>query len=290
MSAAGAVAVAALAGGSLYLYAAYQRSPGRLALGQGAGTPVATTPAEPTSAENPCTSAAGTAGGIWVIEPGSQVGYRAREKFGEVESPHEAVARTKDVTGFVVIQQASSASTMSSGCVAADVRTLVSIDQLPPPLPDATGRDLHYGEMLDTVHHPYVVFRPEPIQLPSTLTSGEMASVALAGQLEIRGTVTLTDLDDAELDLGAIRLLFHGAVDGTSERRVVRSEFEVPMTSCQSALDAVPKGIVPKLQGMKVAGSFAIRSTDFGVEMPKSLPTVDPNLTLEFLVRLTPAA
>jgi len=24
--------------------------------------------------------------------------------------------------------------------------------------------------------------------------------------------------------------------------------------------------------------------------MPKSLPTVDPNLTLEFLVRLTPAA
>ena len=245
MSAAGAVAVAALAGGSLYLYAAYQRSPGRLALGQGAGTPVATTPAEPTSAENPCTSAAGTAGGIWVIEPGSQVGYRAREKFGEFESPHEAVARTKDVTGFVVIQQASSASTMSSGCVAADVRTLVSIDQLPAPLPEATGRDLHYGEMLDTVHHPYVVFRPEPIQLPSTLTSGETASVALAGQLEIRGKVT--------------RVTGHA--------------------------DAMRSG-----RGVQVAGSFAIRSTDFGVEMPKSLPTVDPNLTLEFLVRLTPAA
>jgi hypothetical protein len=41
---------------------------------------------------------------------------------------------------------------------------------------------------------------------------------------------------------------------------------------------------------VQVAGSFAIRSTDFGVEMPRAIPTVDPNLTLEFLVRLTAAA
>ena len=245
ISAAGAVALVVLAGGSLYVYAAYQRSPGRLALAQGAGTPVATTSAETTSTDNPCTSAAASAGSVWVIEPGSQVGYRAREKFGELESPHEAVARTKEVTGFVVIQQASSPSTMSAGCVAADVRTLVSIDQLPPPLPDATGRDLHYGEMLDTLHHPFVVFRPEPIQLPATLTSGGSASVVLSGQLEIRGKV----------------------------RRVT------------GHADAMMSG-----REVQVAGSFAIRSTDFGVEMPRSIPTVDPNLTLEFLVRLTAAA
>lgn len=243
--AAGALALAALAGGSLYLYTAYQRSPVRLALGQGAGTPLATTSAEPTSAGNPCTPAAGSAGSVWVIEPGSQVGYRAREKFGELESPHEAVARTNDVTGFVVIQNASSASTMSSGCVAADVRTLVSVDQLPPPLPDATGRDQHYGEMLDTGHHPYVVFRPEPIQLPSTLASGGTASVGLVGQLEIRG-----------------------------EARRVTGHADAMMTGRE----------------VQVAGSFAIRSTDFGVEMPNSFPMVDTNLTLEFLVRLTAAA
>src|SRR5207245_11556089 len=86
---------------------------------------------------------------------------------------------------------------------------------------------------------------PGRVRRRARVRGGETASVALAGQLEIRGKVT--------------RVTGHA--------------------------DAMRSG-----RGVQVAGSFAIRSTDFGVEMPKSLPTVDPNLTLEFLVRLTPAA
>ena len=66
-------------------------------------------------------------------------------------------------------------------------------------------------------------------------------------------------VDTGEIDLGALRILGEGDFDKLKETFRVRGGFEVPLTACQSMLDSVPKGLVPKLQGMRMAGSFALK-------------------------------
>src|SRR4051794_16321019 len=41
--------------------------------------------------------------GLWLLQPGSIAGYRAHEKFAEITSPHEAVARTDHLSGWLLI-------------------------------------------------------------------------------------------------------------------------------------------------------------------------------------------
>ncbi|WP_437329283.1 transglycosylase domain-containing protein [Sorangium sp. So ce381] len=64
--------------------------------------------------------------------------------------------------------------------------------------------------------------------------------------------------EDAEVDLGALRLIARGEYEHAGNSHRVRGNFEVPLTACQSMLDSVPKGIVAKLHGMRLAGSFGI--------------------------------
>jgi hypothetical protein len=103
-------------------------------------------------------------------------------------------------------------------------------------------------------------------------------------------------IDDAEVGLGAIRFNFKGeyvkapaeppaspvephrstsragaddlvvvlgarpAPEPPDSRRF-RGTFDMPPTACQAMLDSTPRGLVPKLQGMKLAGSFAMRGS-----------------------------
>ena len=41
--------------------------------------------------------------GLWLLQPGSVAGYRAHEKFAEITSPHDAVARTDHLSGWLLI-------------------------------------------------------------------------------------------------------------------------------------------------------------------------------------------
>jgi hypothetical protein len=66
-------------------------------------------------------------------------------------------------------------------------------------------------------------------------------------------------VEAGEVDLGAIRLSFQGDYERVKETFRVRGAFDVPLTACQSMLDAVPKGLVPKLHGMRMAGSFGLK-------------------------------
>jgi hypothetical protein len=77
------------------------------------------------------------------------------------------------------------------------------------------------------------------------------------GEAELDGSALR--VDEGEVDVGAVRVDASGsyARAGSSER--VRAVFEVPLTACQSMLDALPTGLVPRLAGMKMAGSFAIK-------------------------------
>jgi monofunctional biosynthetic peptidoglycan transglycosylase len=68
-------------------------------------------------------------------------------------------------------------------------------------------------------------------------------------------------VDEGEVDLGAIQLIARGQYERVGGAHRVRAEFDVPLASCQSMLDSVPKGLAPKLSGMRMAGSFALRGT-----------------------------
>jgi hypothetical protein len=93
------------------------------------------------------------------------------------------------------------------------------------------------------------------------LSDEPVAGLELA--FRMRGDVGLDassiNVEDGEVDLGAIRLLAHGQYSRSAEGHRVRAEFELPLTACQAMLDATPHGLVPKLAGVRMAGSFAIK-------------------------------
>jgi hypothetical protein len=123
-----------------------------------------------------------------VVKSGSQAGYRVQEKFVDLSSPHEAVARTQSVDGYMVaLRPAGQDPVLAAGCIAVDGRTLRSVDELPALLPPANRRDGHYPEMLQLFSHPYVVFRAGDFKLPANTFSGQDFDLSLPGQLEMRG-------------------------------------------------------------------------------------------------------
>jgi hypothetical protein len=66
-------------------------------------------------------------------------------------------------------------------------------------------------------------------------------------------------IQDGELDLGAIRLVGRGQYERAGGGHRVRAEFEIPLAACQAMLESIPKGLVPKLGGVAMAGSFALK-------------------------------
>jgi hypothetical protein len=102
----------------------------------------------------------------------------------------------------------------------------------------------------------------------AALSDEPVAGLELA--LRLKGEVDLDGsrarIADGEVDLGAIRLVVKGDYDrvkpdkpGEDDTYRIRGEFDMPITACQAMLDSTPKGLVPKLQGMRLAGSFALR-------------------------------
>ncbi|HSS61351.1 MAG TPA: YceI family protein [Candidatus Limnocylindrales bacterium] len=122
--------------------------------------------------------------GLWAIEPGSVAGYRAHEVFAELASPHEAVARTERISGWVLVTSGDSIQ-VQAGCIAVDVRTLHSVDEIPGF--DTTDRDRSAGEMLGVFAHPFVIFEPYPATMALEAGSTAVQHVRLTGDLEVNG-------------------------------------------------------------------------------------------------------
>jgi hypothetical protein len=160
----------------------------------GLASPAARTPAPSPSPEDPLVAAcrppsppaSSTAvAGLWLLQPGSIAGYRAHEKFAEITSPHDAVARTDHLSGWLLIGGSAAAPAIESGCVAVDVRTLVSVDVLPGL--DVGDRDKIARDFLSAYSHPFVIFKPYPTPLKLSASSASVQTVTLAGDLEIQG-------------------------------------------------------------------------------------------------------
>lgn len=188
--AAGVVGIVLLSAGVAYI-AFTLREPPRLGLPSGAeGSPGASpTASDPMAAACrrpvlPSATSTNAGSSLWLIQPGSVVGYRVREKFVQLPSPHEAIARTERISGWVLATGSTDAIQVETGCVAVDVATLKSVDSIPGY--GTEGRDQIYGTLFETSRHPYVIFQPYPVSL-SAPGDGRTVHVTLPGILEMRG-------------------------------------------------------------------------------------------------------
>ena len=154
-----------------------------------------TSPAPSPSPDDPLTLACrrpampGSAGsgisGLWQTQPGSVAGYRAHEKFAELTSPHEAVARTDQLSGWLLVDAASGSVRIQTGCVAVNVATLQSVDELPGF--NTSDRDSSARDMLGVRQHPYAIFNVYPSSVALDAASTAVQHVNIAGDLEISG-------------------------------------------------------------------------------------------------------
>lgn len=121
------------------------------------------------------------------MQPGSVAGYRAREKFEELPSPNIAVARTERVGGWLVVSSDGGGDTLASACVAVELTTLRSIDQLPGF--NTADRDDNVRAFLHTREHPFAVFKVNRTPVGSTPSRGTPVRVKVAGTLELNGII-----------------------------------------------------------------------------------------------------
>ena len=189
----------------------------------GLASPTPRSPAPSPSPEDPLVAAcprpsapqpAASVTGLWFVQPGSIAGYRAHEKFAVITSPHDAVARTDHLSGWLLIGGNDSAPDIESGCVAVDVRTLVSVDALPGF--DVRDRDKNARDFLSAYSHPFVVFKPYPTALKLSESTSTAQRVILAGDLEIMGvTFPASFRLDVRMKSGTVTAAGQATVDAT---------------------------------------------------------------------------
>jgi polyisoprenoid-binding protein YceI len=159
--------------------------------------------------------------GLWVVQPGSIAGYRAREKFFELTSPHDAVARTDRLAGWLVIAGSDAAPVLVAGCVAVDVTTLQSVDVLPGF--DVRDRDKIARDFMGAHSHPFVVFQPNAVDLKLSGSTAAVQHVSLVGDIEISGvTMPATFKLDVRVRSGTV------AVAGSTTVNAQKFGIQVP--------------------------------------------------------------
>ncbi|WP_437561986.1 biosynthetic peptidoglycan transglycosylase [Sorangium sp. So ce542] len=131
----------------------------------------------------------------------------------------------------------------------------------------------------------------------AALADEPIAGLDLAWRAKANGKLDGSKIvaEDAEIDLGALRLIARGEYEQAGASHRVRGSFEVPLSACQSMLDSAPKGVVAKLHGMRLAGSFGIEgklrfdtanldrtfSLDWGISNTCRVTEMPPELSVD---------
>lgn len=128
---------------------------------------------ELTPVEDQAEPADGDLAGTWSVADGSEAGYRVREKLANLPAQSDAVGRTDDVTGTVVIDDSS----VSAASFEVQMATLQS---------DEDRRDNRVRSALQTDQFPTATFElTAPIDLADP--SAESVRVEAVGDLTIHG-------------------------------------------------------------------------------------------------------
>jgi polyisoprenoid-binding protein YceI len=122
--------------------------------------------------------------GKWTVGPGSQAGYRAKEKFINQASETEAVARTSKVTGSIVVSVAGGTVKVSQMKFTVDLASLVSQDTYATY--QVYQRDFFVRSIyLETDHFPTAMFTSDGVSF--AVPSSGPAVVDVHGKLTVHG-------------------------------------------------------------------------------------------------------
>ncbi|MGC4092926.1 MAG: biosynthetic peptidoglycan transglycosylase [Polyangiaceae bacterium] len=119
--------------------------------------------------------------------------------------------------------------------------------------PDLAGVDVSSQGLLENVRVKRAALGPN-----------ELSGIRLGWQFEgsFRGRELM--LKQAEVTLGDVRLRLSGSVSRRPERTQVNLRSEVPQAACSALLAAVPHGMAPRLEEVRMEGTLALRaSIDF---------------------------
>jgi membrane peptidoglycan carboxypeptidase len=90
-------------------------------------------------------------------------------------------------------------------------------------------------------------------KLASDVVRGLDFGVGARGLLTDQGELRL---DDAELEMGALRLRTHGALQQAPDHLLASVVVDVPTAPCQMLLDSVPSALIPTVKGARMNGTF----------------------------------
>jgi hypothetical protein len=85
------------------------------------------------------------------------------------------------------------------------------------------------------------------------------ADGAFRGSLRMALDGSHFEVKGGEIEIGKVKLNVAGTASRVGEARKVALQFEVPLVPCQALLDAAPDGLLPTIEGMRLAGSFAVK-------------------------------
>lgn len=173
-----ALATAVLGGAYLYYFSGLRTAPRPLTLGRPG-------PAATATAGGQANSPVASLTGGWTVATGSEARYRVREVFAGQTSPHDAVARTLQVSGGLSVSGLPGALQASSIRVVAGLAGLQSIDQVAGF--NVSNRDRIVSRTLDVQQYPDAVFQADSFPLPASIESGQAVSGAVPGRLTIHG-------------------------------------------------------------------------------------------------------
>ena len=130
-------------------------------------------------------SSASNLNGSWTVGAGSQVGYRAKEKFINQPSETEAVARTSSVRGSFIVAVTGGSLKVSQMKFTVDLATLTSQDKYANY--QVYQRDFFVRSIyLQTGSFPMATFTADPMSFP--MPAGGTVTVDVAGKLTVHGT------------------------------------------------------------------------------------------------------
>ena len=210
----GILGLTALAGANYYLDG--QRKAAAFSLSPTATPTSQTTPAPTVSdgLQTACrlpTSRRQT-GDLWMAGTGTQAGFRAHETFMDVVPlPHEAVARTDRVAGYLQELEVDGAHVViQSGCFAVELNGLTSIDSLPGMR--AQDRDELYPQILDTRTYPLAIMKLHRSTVPKFGSKPQRLSVS--AELTIKDTTRPVSLTvDAQTTSGGVQAVGSMAIN-----------------------------------------------------------------------------
>jgi len=85
----------------------------------------------------------------------------------------------------------------------------------------------------------------------------EGIELAWRGKLNVHVDEERLVFPEMEVDLGDLRFITKGELDRNGRDLVSDIDFEIPLMTCQSAFDSIPKAMVPLLEGSTFAGSLS---------------------------------